>query len=94
MCNLQHTLTLLADDTSIVITSRDPQDLIFNPDRINESILLWFDKKRLITNIDKSLALGFHHKSNKHIVFPGLILKDRQVTYLSPPPKKIWGESG
>jgi hypothetical protein len=60
----------LADDTSIVITGKDPQDLIFNPDRINESILLWFDKKRLITNKDKSLALGFHYKSNKHIAPP------------------------
>jgi hypothetical protein len=37
-------------------------------------------KNRLIINKDKSLALGFHHKSNKHTVFPGLILKDGQVT--------------
>jgi len=50
--------------------------------------LLWFDKNRLIINKDKSLALGFHHKSNKHIAFPDLILKDGQVTYLSPPPQK------
>jgi hypothetical protein len=71
--------TLFADDTSILITGKDTQDLIFNPDRINESILLWFDKNRLIINKDKSLALCFHHKSNKHTVFPGLILKDRQV---------------
>jgi len=27
----------------------------------------------LIINEDKSLALEFHHKSNKHIVFPDII---------------------
>jgi hypothetical protein len=26
------------------------------------------------------LALGFHHKLNKHIVFPDIILKGRQIT--------------
>jgi hypothetical protein len=31
----------------------------------------------------KSLALGFHHKLNIHIVFPDMILKDRQITYVS-----------
>jgi hypothetical protein len=34
-----------------------------------------------MTHKDKSLALGFHHKSNKHIVFPEIILKDRQAPY-------------
>jgi len=28
------------------------------------------------------LALGFHHKSNKHTVFLDIPLKDRQVTYV------------
>lgn len=37
----------------------------------------------MIINKDKSLALGFHQKLNKHIVFPGIILKDRQSTYVS-----------
>jgi len=35
-----------------------------------------------MTHKDKSLALGFLHKSNKHIVFPDIILKDRQATYV------------
>ena len=37
----------------------------------------------MIINLKKSLALGFHHKSNKHIVFPDIILKDTQITYVS-----------
>jgi hypothetical protein len=28
-------------------------------------------------------GISFHHKSNKHIVFPDIILKDREVTYAS-----------
>jgi hypothetical protein len=38
---------------------------------------------RLFKNKDKSLALGFHHKLNKHVVFPDIIFKDRQITYVS-----------
>jgi hypothetical protein len=37
-------LTLFSDDTSTVITSNDRQDLTFSLDRINGSILPWFDK--------------------------------------------------
>jgi len=33
--------------------------------------------------MDKSSALGFHHKLNKNIAFPDIILKDRQITYVS-----------
>jgi len=75
-------LTLFADDTSILINGKDTQDLIFSLDRISGNILPWFDKNRLIINKGKSLALCFHHKSNKHIVFPDIILKDKQVTYI------------
>jgi hypothetical protein len=76
-------LTLFADDTSILVTGKDIQDLTLNLGKINKSILPWFDNNRLIINKDKSLALGCHHKLNKQIVFPGIILKDRQITYVS-----------
>jgi len=76
-------LTLFSDDTGIVITSNDRGHLTFKHDRISGSILPWFDKTRLIINEDKSLALGFHHKSNKHIAFPDNVMKDRQVTNVS-----------
>jgi hypothetical protein len=29
------------------------------------------------------LALGIHHTLNKHTVFPDIILKDRQIAYVS-----------
>jgi hypothetical protein len=38
-------VTLFADETSILITGKDIQDLIFNLNRIKGSILHWFDKK-------------------------------------------------
>ena len=63
------------------------KDLIFNLDGIDGSILRWFDKN--IDHNDKSLALGFHHKSNKHTVFLDVLLKDRQVNYV--PEIKFWG---
>jgi hypothetical protein len=37
----------------------------------------------LIINKYKLLALGIHHKSFKRIVFPDVILKDKQITYIS-----------
>jgi hypothetical protein len=57
-------LTLFADDTSILITGKDIQDLTLNLDEINKSILPRFDNNRLIINKGKSLALGFHHQLN------------------------------
>jgi hypothetical protein len=64
-----------------LVTGKDVQDLTCNLDKINKSIVLWFDKNGLITNKDKSLTLSFHHKLNKHIVFPDVILNDRHITY-------------
>ena len=52
----------------------------YNLDTINKSILSWFDNNRLIINKDKSLALDFHNKLNKHIVYPDIILKDWKIT--------------
>jgi hypothetical protein len=75
-------LTLFADDTSILVTGKDIQDLTLNLDKINKSLLPWFDNNRLIINKGKSWALGFHHKLNKHIVFPDIILTDRQINYV------------
>jgi hypothetical protein len=53
------------------------QGLTLNLDKTTESILPWFENNRLIIN------KGFHQKLNKHIVFPDIILKDRQITYIS-----------
>jgi hypothetical protein len=64
-----------------LVSGKDVQDLTYNLDEINKSILPWFDKNRLIINKGKSLTLGFHHKLNKHIVFPDVILNDRHITY-------------
>jgi hypothetical protein len=83
-------LTLFVDDTSILVTGKDIQDLTLNLDKINRSILPWFDNNRWIINKDKSWALGFHHKLNKHIVFPDIILKDTLIMY----PKQNFWESG
>jgi hypothetical protein len=55
---------------------------VSNLDTIN-SIISWFDKKTMIINKDKSLALGFHNKLNKNIVFPDIILTNVQITYAS-----------
>jgi hypothetical protein len=74
-------LTLFADYISILVTGKGIQDLTYNLDEINKSILPWFDKNRLIINKGKSLTLGFHHKLNRHIVFPDVILNDTHITY-------------
>jgi hypothetical protein len=81
-------LTHLADDTSILIIGKNTQDITLNLDKINKSILPSFENNRLIITKDKSLALGFHHELNKHIVFPDIILKGRQISYVSE--TKFW----
>jgi hypothetical protein len=84
-------LTLFVFDTRILITGKDMQDLTLNLDKIIKSILPWFENNRFVINKDKSVALGCHHKLNKHKVFPDIVLKDRQITYAPEP--NFW-ESG
>jgi hypothetical protein len=87
--NINDIDTNISDDTGIklflliLITGKDIQDLTYNVDTVNNSMLSWFDKNRLIINKGKSLALDFHHKSDKHIVFSDIILKDSQIMYAS-----------
>jgi hypothetical protein len=57
------------------------QDFISSLHTITGSILGWIDNNRLIINKDQSLTLGFHHKSNKHIVFPD-IQKSAHIIYI------------
>jgi len=64
------------------MTGKNIDELVSNLDTLH-SIISWCDTNRLIINTDKSLALGFHHKLNKNIAFPDIILKDRQITYAS-----------
>jgi len=64
------------------MTGKNINELASNLDTLN-SIISWCDTNRLIINKDKSLALGFPHKLNKNIAFPGIILKDGQNTYAS-----------
>ena len=49
-------LTHFADNTSILVMVKDIQNLIFIRDRSNGSTLPWLDKRRLITNKDKSMV--------------------------------------
>jgi hypothetical protein len=34
-----------------------------------------------LINNEKSLAIGFHHKNDKNIIFQDIIIKDRQIKY-------------
>jgi hypothetical protein len=83
-------LTPFADNTSILITGEDIEDLTLNLATLNKGTILWFDNNRLIINNNKSMTLGFHHKLNKHIVLPDVILTDKLLMY----PKQNFWESG
>jgi hypothetical protein len=37
----------------------------------------------LLIKNEKSLAIGFHHKNNKNIIFQDIIIKDRKITCAS-----------
>jgi hypothetical protein len=58
-------LTLFADDTSILVNGNDMGDLAFNTDASLKNIFSWFDNNRLLLNNEKSLAIGFYHKTIK-----------------------------
>jgi hypothetical protein len=59
------------------------QDLALNKDASLKNIFSWFVKNRMPINNEKSLAISFHHKTNKNIILQDIIIKDRQITYVS-----------
>jgi hypothetical protein len=73
-------LTLFADDTNILVNGNDMHDLARNIDTSLKDIFSWFDKTRMLINNEKSLAISFHHKTNKNIILQDIIIKDRQIT--------------
>jgi UDP-N-acetylglucosamine 2-epimerase len=75
-------LTLFADDTNILVNGNDMQDLALNIDASLKNIFSWFDKNRMLINNEKSLAISFHHKTNKNNILQDIIIKDRQITYV------------
>jgi hypothetical protein len=76
-------LTLFADDTNSLVNGNDMHDLALNIDTSLKNIFSWFDKNRMLINHEKFLAISFHHKTNKNIIFQDIIIKDGQITYLS-----------
>jgi hypothetical protein len=76
-------LTLFADDTNILVNGNDMQDPALNIDTSLKNIFSWFDKNRMLNNNEKFLAISFHHKTNKNIILQDIIIKDRQITYVS-----------
>ena len=53
---------MYADDTSIVVSARSPEDLILNVEKAASQFKCWCSKNRLIVNVDKTRCLNFHLK--------------------------------
>ena len=70
---------IFADDTSMIVTTSDPNKFVSNMNRNIVNINKWFKSNSLSLNIDKTYFLQFHVKSN-HINDLQVHHEDKQIS--------------
>lgn len=79
--NVNAKFSLFADDTNVLISGKNKQQLQANTNFITEQVTTWFEENKLLINKSKSIAIGFHHKLNRNVDFPDLYLGSDRITY-------------
>ena len=72
--NQNVTLSIFADDTSLLISGTDERDLKTNVNNTICNIMSWFNENQLIINKNKSIVVRFHHKCKKFTTLPDVKL--------------------
>ena len=70
---------IFADDTSMIVTTSDPNKFVNNINRNIVNINKWFKSNLLSLNIDKTCFLQFHVKSNHIMTFKSVMKINKLV---------------
>jgi hypothetical protein len=67
---------LFADDTSMLVTDENINDLQYKLNNVMTELQTWFTLNNLVVNTEKTLAMSFHTTQNKkpllpHVTFAG-----------------------
>jgi len=73
--------TLFAYDSNLIIVDNDKQVLEMKAKQTTADLLRWFSHNILKLNVDKTLALSFHHQQNKSSNQVSITLNKTPVQY-------------
>ena len=69
-----------ADDTSIFICGNNINAVQANVDTTVKQLLLWFEKNKLLININKTVVMSFQHRQN-NVQCQTIKLHDKTISF-------------
>ena len=75
--------TFFADDSSIFICGNNINTVHANVDTTVKQLLQWFEKNRLLININKTVAMYFHNRQNNNVQYPTIKLHDKTISFIN-----------
>jgi hypothetical protein len=76
-------LVIYADDTNILVTDNDKENLQAKLSSVMKQIEAWFLNNDLIVNTTKTVAMSFHLSQSKHPYKTNILLQNNEITYMS-----------
>jgi hypothetical protein len=83
MNNQDATLVLYADDSNILVTDNDKENLQAKLSSVMKKLEAWFLNNDLIENTTKTVAVSFHLSQSKPPHKPNILLQNTEITYMS-----------
>ena len=74
-------LVLYADDTNILVTGNNEDDLLAKLSSVTKQLEGWFFNNDLIVNTTKTVAMSFHLCHSKPPYKPSIVLQNSEITY-------------
>ena len=76
-------MVLFVDDINLSIIARDENVLQHKVNEVIKKLEYWFQKKNLMINVGKTLAMSFHSKQNRFSIQPKITFRNTDITYKS-----------
>jgi hypothetical protein len=74
-------IVLFADDTNILVTDENINNLQYKLKNVTTELQTWFTLNNLVVNIEKTLAMFFHTTHNKKPLLPHVIFEGRDIPH-------------
>jgi hypothetical protein len=76
-------LVLYADDTNILVTGKNEEELQIRISKITKQLEGWLCENDLVVNTTKTVAMSFHSKQPKIPLKPNIFIQNSKITYKS-----------
>jgi hypothetical protein len=72
---------LFADDTNILVSDENINDLQYKLNNVMTELQTWFTQNNLVVNTEKTLAMSYHTTQNKKPLLPQVTFAGRDIPY-------------